>query len=51
MYVAARGINKASTDVVTFVPAGFLTGRQSWRNSIDSVVKALFPVVWNVTKS
>ena len=38
-------------DFVTFVPTGFFKGYQSWRKNIGGVVKAPFPVVWDVTKS
>jgi peptide/nickel transport system substrate-binding protein len=48
---AVREINKASMDFVTFVPTGFFKGYQSWRKNIAGVVKAPFPVIWDVTKS
>ena len=48
---AVREINKASMDFVTFVPTGFFKGYQSWRSNVSGVVKAPFPVVWDVTKS
>ena len=32
-------------DFVTFIPTGFFKGYQSWRNNLQGVVKAPFPVV------
>jgi peptide/nickel transport system substrate-binding protein len=48
---AVKEINKASMDFVTFVPTGFFKGYQAWRRNVAGVVKAPFPVMWDVTKS
>lgn len=48
---AVREINKASMDFVTFIPTGFFKGYQAWRKNIGGVVKAPFPVMWDVSKS
>jgi peptide/nickel transport system substrate-binding protein len=48
---AVREINKASMDFVTFIPTGFFKGYQAWRKNIGGVVKAPFPVMWDVTKT
>jgi peptide/nickel transport system substrate-binding protein len=48
---AVREINKASMDFVTFVPTGFFKGYQAWRKNVTGVVKAPFPVVWDVSKA
>jgi peptide/nickel transport system substrate-binding protein len=48
---AVKEINKASMDFVTFVPTGFFKGYQAWRGNVAGVVKAPFPVLWDVTKS
>jgi peptide/nickel transport system substrate-binding protein len=48
---AVKEINQSSMDFVTFVPTGFLKGYQSWRTNVAGVVKAPFPVLWDVTKS
>ena len=38
-------------DFVTFIPTGFFKGYQAWRKNISGVVKAPFPVMWDVSKS
>jgi peptide/nickel transport system substrate-binding protein len=48
---AARDFNKASMDFVTFIPTGFFKGYQTWNKKVTGVVKAPFPVMWDVTKS
>ncbi len=48
---AVREINKASMDFVTFIPTGFFKGYQAWRKNVTGVVKAPFPVMWDVSKS
>jgi peptide/nickel transport system substrate-binding protein len=44
-------LNKAAMDFVVYIPTGFFKGYQAWRNSISGVVKAPFPVFWDVTKT
>ena len=48
---AVKEINRASMNFVTFVPTGFFKGYQAWRGNVAGVVKAPFPVLWDVTKS
>ena len=47
----SRELNKAAMDFVIFVPTGFFKGYQAWRKNVTGVVKAPFPVFWDVTKS
>jgi peptide/nickel transport system substrate-binding protein len=44
-------LNKAAMDHVVYVPTGFFKGYQAWRTSLSGVVKAPFPVFWDVTKA
>jgi len=44
-------LNKAAMDHVVYVPTGFFKGYQAWRKTISGVVKAPFPVFWDVTKA
>lgn len=44
-------LNRDSMDYVTYVPTGFFLQYQSWRKSVNGVVKAPFPVFWGVSKS
>ncbi len=44
-------INRDSMDFVTYAPTGFFLQYQSWRKNISGVVKAPFPVFWDVTKT
>ena len=48
---AVRELNKAEMDFATFVPTGFFKGYQAWRKNVSGVVKAPFPVVWDVKKA
>ena len=48
---AVRTLNKAEMDFATFVPTGFFKGYQAWRKNVSGVVKAPFPVVWDVKKA
>ena len=38
-------------DDVVYVPTGFFKGYQAWRKNLSGVVKAPFPVFWDVTKT
>ncbi len=49
--VAVAELNKAAMDYVVYVPTGFFKGYQAWRKNISGVVKAPFPVFWDVTKA
>jgi peptide/nickel transport system substrate-binding protein len=44
-------LNKAAMDHVVYVPTGFFKGYQAWRANVSGVVKAPFPVFWDVTKT
>ncbi len=44
-------LNKAAMDNVVFVPTGFFKAYQAWRKDVSGVVKAPFPVFWDVTKA
>ncbi|MBV9736051.1 MAG: ABC transporter substrate-binding protein [Acidisphaera sp.] len=48
---AVREINQAEMDFSTFLPTGFFKGYQAWRSNLSGVVKAPFPVVWDVKKT
>ena len=48
---AIEELNRAAMEHVVFVPTGFFKGYQAWRNNISGVVKAPFPVFWDVTKA
>ena len=48
---ATAEINKAAMDDVVYVPTGFFKQYQAWRKNISGVVKAPFPVFWDVTKA
>ncbi len=48
---AMAEINRASFENVTYVPTGFFLMYQAWRSSVTGVVKAPFPVFWNVQKA
>ena len=48
---AIAELNKAAMDHVVYVPTGFFKGYQAWRKNISGVVKAPFPVFWDVTKA
>jgi peptide/nickel transport system substrate-binding protein len=43
-------INRASMEFVTFIPTGFFYGYQAWRRNVSGIVKAPFPVFWDVKK-
>jgi peptide/nickel transport system substrate-binding protein len=47
---AIEGINRASMDFVTFIPTGFFLTNTAWRSNVHGIVKAPFPVFWNVHK-
>ena len=49
--VAIEELNKAAMDHVVYVPTGFFKGYQAWRKNVSGVVKAPFPVFWDVTKT
>jgi peptide/nickel transport system substrate-binding protein len=48
---AIAELNKAAMDHVVYVPTGFFKGYQAWRKNVSGVVKAPFPVFWDVTKA
>ena len=48
---AIDACNAASMDFVTYVPTGFFLLNQAWRSNVSGVVRAPFPVFWDVTKT
>jgi peptide/nickel transport system substrate-binding protein len=44
-------LNQAAMDHVVYIPTGFFKGYQAWRKTLAGVVKAPFPVFWDVTKA
>ncbi len=48
---AIEDLNKAAMDFVVYLPTGFFKAYQAWRTSLTGVVKAPFPVFWDVTKA
>lgn len=44
-------LNKAAMDFVVYLPTGFFQQYQAWRKTLSGVVKAPFPVFWDVTKT
>ena len=48
---AMDNVNRAAMDYVTYLPTGFFLGYQAWRNTVSGVVKAPFPVFWDVKKA
>jgi peptide/nickel transport system substrate-binding protein len=44
-------LNQAAMDFVVYIPTGFFKGYQAWRTNVSGVVKAPFPVFWDVTKA
>jgi peptide/nickel transport system substrate-binding protein len=38
-------------DFVVYIPTGFFKGYQAWRTNVSGIVKAPFPVFWDVTKA
>jgi peptide/nickel transport system substrate-binding protein len=49
--VAIGGLNQAAMDDVVFIPTGFFKGYQAWRSNVTGIVKAPFPVFWDVSKT
>ena len=48
---AYAAINKAAFDDVVYAQTGFFLGYQSWNKKLSGVVKAPFPVFWDVKKA
>ena len=44
-------LNQAAMEDVVYVPTGFFKGYQAWRNNVTGIVKAPFPVFWDVSKT
>ena len=49
--IALEHTNKAAFDDVVYAPTGFFLGYQSWSKKLSGVVKAPFPVFWDVKKA
>ncbi len=45
------GLNQAAMEHVVYVPTGFFKGYQAWRKNVAGIVKAPFPVFWDVSKT
>jgi peptide/nickel transport system substrate-binding protein len=48
---AIAELNKAAMDFVVYIPTGFFQFKQAWRSNVTGVVRAPFPVFWDVTKA
>ncbi len=48
---AIAELHKAAMDFVVYIPTGFFQFKQAWRSNVSGVVKAPFPVFWDVTKT
>ncbi len=48
---AYAAINQAAFDDVVYAPTGFFLGYQSWSKKLSGIVKAPFPVFWDVKKA
>jgi peptide/nickel transport system substrate-binding protein len=48
---AAVEINKAAMEFMPYLQTGFFQMKQAWRSDISGVVKAPFPVFWDVKKA
>jgi len=48
---AVEKLNKAAMDDVVYIPTGFFKGYQAWRKNLTGIVKAPFPVFWDVKKA
>ncbi|MSP00737.1 MAG: ABC transporter substrate-binding protein [Acetobacteraceae bacterium] len=44
-------LNQAAMEHVVYVPTGFFKGYQAWRKNVSGIVKAPFPVFWDVSKT
>jgi peptide/nickel transport system substrate-binding protein len=49
--LAIGGLNQAAMDDVIYIPTGFFRSYQAWRSNVSGVVKAPFPVFWDVSKT
>lgn len=48
---AMEGVNRAGMEAVTFLPTGFFMGHAAWRQGVSGIVKAPFPLFWDVKKA
>ncbi len=44
-------LNQAAMEHVVYLPTGFFKGYQAWRTNVSGIVKAPFPVFWDVSKT
>lgn len=49
--LAIAGLNVAAMDDVVYIPTGFFKFYQAWRSNLSGIVKAPFPVFWDVSKT
>jgi len=48
---AVAAVNQAAMEHVVYVPTGFFKGYQAWRKTLSGIVKAPFPIIWDVSKA
>ena len=44
-------LNQAAMEDVVYIPTGFFKSYQAWRTNVTGIVKAPFPVFWDVSKT
>ncbi len=44
-------LNQAAMEDVVYIPTGFFKSYQAWRKNVTGIVKAPFPVFWDVSKT
>jgi peptide/nickel transport system substrate-binding protein len=44
-------LNQAAMDFVVYIPTGFFKAYQAWRSNVTGIVKAPFPLFWDVSKA
>ncbi|WP_158744142.1 ABC transporter substrate-binding protein [Acidisphaera sp. L21] len=48
---AMDATNKASMEVVTYIPTGFFLSNTAWRSNVKGIIQSPFPIFWNVEKT
>jgi peptide/nickel transport system substrate-binding protein len=49
--LAIEGLNVAAMEDVVYIPTGFFKFYQAWRSNLSGIIKAPFPVFWDVSKT
>jgi peptide/nickel transport system substrate-binding protein len=49
--LAIEGLNMAAMEDVVYIPTGFFKFYQAWRSNLSGIIKAPFPVFWDVSKT